>query len=156
YRRRAFERGTRYQLHVAGGPRAVEVLQEAGVVDRALAPLERPPRRVVGRSCCRGAYLRGALLGAGPLTLAPSLHLELRTAARAGASRSAARGRRLAGDAAGAAARDRRAPCALPVPVAARAGPALRAARDEGGGAQAPAATRQARAPIRAPFRTKP
>jgi hypothetical protein len=85
YRRRAFERGTRYQLHVAGGARAVDVLQEAGVVDRALAPLERPPRRVVGRSCCRGAYLRGALLGAGSLTPAPSLHLELRTATRDGA-----------------------------------------------------------------------
>jgi cell division protein WhiA len=85
YRRRAFERGTRYQLHVAGSPRALEVLREAGVVGRTLAPLERPPRRVVGRSCCRAAYLRGALLGAGSLTRAPSLHLELRTATRAGA-----------------------------------------------------------------------
>jgi DNA-binding protein WhiA len=85
YRRPAFERGTRYQLHVRGGPRAVAVLQEAGVVDRAHAPLEHPPPRVVGRSCCRGAYLRGALLGTGSLTRTRSLHLELRTATRAGA-----------------------------------------------------------------------
>ncbi len=28
----------------------------------------RPPKRVVGRSCCRGAYLRGALLGGGSLS----------------------------------------------------------------------------------------
>ena len=61
------------------------MLREAGVVDRSLAPLERPPRRIVGRACCRGAYLRGALLGAGSLTPPPALHLELRTAARAGA-----------------------------------------------------------------------
>ena len=32
------------------------------------APLERPPKRVVGRSCCRTAYLRGALLGGGSLS----------------------------------------------------------------------------------------
>jgi cell division protein WhiA len=50
------------------------------VVDRRHAPLERPPRRVVARSCCRAAYLRGAFLGAGSLSLARSPHLELRTA----------------------------------------------------------------------------
>ena len=42
------------------------------------APLERPPKRVVGRSCCRGAYLRGALLGAGSLSGPRAPHLELR------------------------------------------------------------------------------
>jgi len=68
YRRRAFERETRYQLHVAGGPHAVQVLHEAGVLTTGLAPLERPPKRVVARSCCRSAYLRGALLGAGSLS----------------------------------------------------------------------------------------
>ena len=44
------------------------------------APLERPPKRVVGRSCCRGAYLRGALLGAGSLSGPRAPHLELRAA----------------------------------------------------------------------------
>ena len=44
------------------------MLVEAGVLDARHAPLERPPKRVVGRSCCRGAYLRGALLGGGSLS----------------------------------------------------------------------------------------
>jgi len=85
YRRRAFDRSTRYQLHTDVDADALAVLREAGVLSTSRAPLERPPRRVVGRSCCRGAYLLGALLGAGSLTPAPSLHLELRTATREGA-----------------------------------------------------------------------
>lgn len=80
YHRRAFDRATRYQLHVDGDDAALGVLTEAGVVDRRHAPLERPPRRVVARSCCRAAYLRGAFLGAGSLSLGRSPHLELRTA----------------------------------------------------------------------------
>jgi DNA-binding protein WhiA len=85
YRRRAFERETRYQLHVAGGPHAVQVLHEAGVLTAGLAPLERPPKRVVARSCCRAAYLRGALLGAASLSGPRSPHLELRAATVEGA-----------------------------------------------------------------------
>jgi DNA-binding protein WhiA len=80
YRRRAFDRATRYQLHVEGGVDALAVLVEAGVVDRRHAPLERPPRRVVAKRCCRRAYLRGAFLGGGSLTSRRSAHLELRTA----------------------------------------------------------------------------
>jgi len=78
YRRRAFDTATRYQLHVEGDDDALRVLAAAGVVDRRHAPLDRPPRRVVGRSCCRAAYLRGACLGAGSLTLGRSPHIELR------------------------------------------------------------------------------
>ncbi|HEX2427804.1 MAG TPA: DNA-binding protein WhiA [Gaiellaceae bacterium] len=80
YRRRAFDTATRYQLHVVGDDEALRVLTAAGVVDRRHAPLERPPPRVVARSCCRTAYLRGAFLGAGSLSLGRSPHLELRTA----------------------------------------------------------------------------
>ena len=80
YRRRAFDTATRYQLHVAGEDAALRVLAAAGVVDRRHAPLDRPPRRVVGRSCCRAAYLRGAFLGAGSVSLRRSPHIELRTA----------------------------------------------------------------------------
>src|SRR5262249_7732434 len=43
------------------------------------APLERPPKQVVGRSCCRGAYLRGALLGAASLSGPRAPQLELRS-----------------------------------------------------------------------------
>jgi cell division protein WhiA len=85
YRRRAFDRETRYQLHVVGSGRALQVLHEAGVLTSTLAPLERPPKRVVGRSCCRSAYLRGALLGGGSVSGPRAPHLELRAAGRAGA-----------------------------------------------------------------------
>lgn len=80
YRRRAFDTPTRYQLHVDGTEQALRVLTSAGVVDRRHGPLDRPPQRVVGRSCCRAAYLRGAFLGAGSLSVGRSPHLELRTA----------------------------------------------------------------------------
>ena len=86
YRRRAFERATRYQLHVAGDARALQVLHEAGILGARLAPLAHPPRRVVARSCCRRAYLRGALLGGGSLSGPRALHLEIRTAEAEGAA----------------------------------------------------------------------
>jgi cell division protein WhiA len=86
YRRQAFDRATRYQLHVDVDARAAEILREAGVLSARGAPLERPPKRVVGRSCCRGAYLRGALLGAGSLSGPRNAHLELRAAGVDGAA----------------------------------------------------------------------
>lgn len=85
YRRRSFDRGTRYQLHVTGDDTALAALVEAGVLDSRHAPLERPPKRVIGRVCCRGAYLRGALLGGGSLSGPRSPHLELRTTSLEGA-----------------------------------------------------------------------
>jgi hypothetical protein len=87
YRRRAFGRETRYQLHVEGG---LDLLREAGVVDARLAPRERPPKRLLGRGCCRVAYLRGALLAAGSVSGPPSPHLEVRSENRAGAETLAA------------------------------------------------------------------
>jgi cell division protein WhiA len=86
YRRRAFEGATRYQLHVGGDERALQVLHEAGVLTSRLSPLEYPPRRVVARPCCRAAYLRGALLGGGSLSGPRSPHLEIRSASTDGAS----------------------------------------------------------------------
>jgi cell division protein WhiA len=86
YRRRAFDRATRYQLHVPGRGRSLQVLHEAGILSARLAPLDVPPRRVVARRCCRAAYLRGALLGAGSLSGPRSPHLEIRTSTHAGAS----------------------------------------------------------------------
>jgi DNA-binding protein WhiA len=85
YSRRAFGRETRYQVHVEGEDRALQVLHEAGVLSAALAPLERPPKRVVARPCCAAAYLRGALLGSGSLSAPRSPHLEIRAASRSGA-----------------------------------------------------------------------
>ena len=86
YRRRAFESATRYQLHVDGAERALQVLNEAGVLSSRLTPLEHPPRRVVARACCRAAYVRGALLGGGSLSGPRSPHLELRSSGPAGAT----------------------------------------------------------------------
>jgi DNA-binding protein WhiA len=85
YQRAAFDRATRYQLHVGGTQHAYSTLHRAGVLDAAHRPLERPPRRVVARRCCRGAYLRGALLGAGSLSGPRDPHLEIRTAEVEGA-----------------------------------------------------------------------
>jgi DNA-binding protein WhiA len=85
YHRRAFGQESRYQLHVDGGRRTLDLLGECGVVDARLVPRERPPRRVLGRACCRAAYLRGALLAAGSVSAPPSPHLEVRSESRAGA-----------------------------------------------------------------------
>ena len=85
YSRRAFDRATRYQLHVEVDDRALVVLREAGVLSPSGAPLEHPPKRVVGRSCCRGAYLRGAILGSGSLSGPRDPHLELRATGIEGA-----------------------------------------------------------------------
>jgi DNA-binding protein WhiA len=85
YRRQAFDRATRYQLHLDVDLRALEVLREAGVLSASGAPLEHPPKRVVGRSCCRAAYLRGALLGGGSLSGPRDPHLEVRSSGIGGA-----------------------------------------------------------------------
>ena len=78
YRRHAFEQATRFQIHLEDDARSVQVLNEAGILGAGLAPLERPPARVVGRSCCRSAYLRGAFLAAGSVSGPGDAHLELR------------------------------------------------------------------------------
>ena len=85
YQRHAFDHATRYQLHVEGTPHTYETLHRAGVLDASHRPLERPPQRVVARRCCRGAYLRGALLGAGSLSGPRDPHLEIRSAEIEGA-----------------------------------------------------------------------
>jgi cell division protein WhiA len=85
YSRRAFNKATRYQLHVEGSEEAYATLNRAGVLDRAHRPLARPPQRVVARRCCAAAYLRGALLGSGTLSGPRGPHLEIRTAETEGA-----------------------------------------------------------------------
>jgi DNA-binding protein WhiA len=89
YRQRAFAGATRYQIHVPGGERALAALVESGVLSKVHAPLEAPPKRVVGRACCRRAYLRGALLGGGSVSGPRAPHLEIRSASRAGAELAA-------------------------------------------------------------------
>jgi DNA-binding protein WhiA len=85
YPRRAFDKATRYQLHVEGSEDAYTTLNGAGVLDRSHRPLGRPPQRVVARRCCAAAYLRGALLGSGTLSGPKGAQLEIRTAEAEGA-----------------------------------------------------------------------
>jgi cell division protein WhiA len=85
YHRRAFDQASRYQLHVEVDATARAILGEAGVLSASGGPLERPPKHVVGRSCCRGAYLRGALLGAATLSGPRNAQLELRAGGPDGA-----------------------------------------------------------------------
>jgi DNA-binding protein WhiA len=85
YPRRAFDRATRYQLHVEGSEEAYATLLRAGVLDRSRRPLGSPPQRVVARRSCAGAYLRGALLGSGTLSGPRGPHLEIRTSEEGGA-----------------------------------------------------------------------
>jgi DNA-binding protein WhiA len=78
HRQQAFERARRFQIHVGDDARAVQALNESGVLDERLAPLEAPPARVTARSCCRAAYLRGVLLASGSVSGPRHAHLELR------------------------------------------------------------------------------
>jgi DNA-binding protein WhiA len=78
HRQQAFERARRFQIHVGDDARAVQALNEAGVLDERLAPLEEPPARVTARPCCRAAYLRGVLLAGGSVSGPRNAHLELR------------------------------------------------------------------------------
>jgi cell division protein WhiA len=79
FREHRFQRRNRVLLRIAGGG-SLQLLHEAGVLSTGLAPLERPPGRLLRHSCCRGAYLRGAFVACGSVA-APRrpAHLELRT-----------------------------------------------------------------------------
>jgi len=85
YRPRAFERATRFQIHLDEDARSLQALNEAGILGAGLQPLERPPARVVARACCRAAYLRGAFLAGGSVSGPRVPHLELRATDEAGA-----------------------------------------------------------------------
>lgn len=80
YRQPAFGRSRRFELHLGDDGRTLQTLNEAGILDATLAPRDRPPARLVARSCCRAAYLRGAFLAGGSVIGHPDAHLELRTA----------------------------------------------------------------------------
>jgi cell division protein WhiA len=70
----------RFTIVLGGDPRSLQAMHEVGVLGASLAPLNEPPARVLARSCCRAAYLRGAFLAAGSVS-APRrpAHLEIRT-----------------------------------------------------------------------------
>jgi cell division protein WhiA len=85
YREPRFSRRSVVSLRLSG-ERSLQLLHELGVLSAELLPLERPPRRVVARACCRGAYLRGVFVGAGSVSGPRAAgHLELRAQNRAAA-----------------------------------------------------------------------
>jgi hypothetical protein len=93
FRRRAFEGARRFRIIIEDDARAVQALNEMGVVDSHLAPLDHPPGRVVAKSCCHAAYLRGAFLASGSVSGPRNAHLELRAATVEGAELLAEMGR---------------------------------------------------------------
>jgi cell division protein WhiA len=90
FREHRFERRNRVLLRIAGGG-SLQLLHEAGILSTGLTPLADPPERIVHRTCCRGAYLRGAFVASGSVS-APRrpAHLELRTPEREAAESLAA------------------------------------------------------------------
>ncbi|MGI9659762.1 MAG: DNA-binding protein WhiA [Gaiellaceae bacterium] len=82
---RGLQREGRLQLHVDDSPRALQTLEEAGVIDATLAPRPFPPSRITRRACCRASYLRGVFLSAGSASGPRHAHLELRVASEASA-----------------------------------------------------------------------
>ena len=78
FRERRLHRRNLVRLRLAGD-RSLQLLHEVGVLSSTLAPLRTPPRRVVGKACCRGSFLRGWFVAAGSVSppRRPA-HLELR------------------------------------------------------------------------------
>lgn len=68
----------RYELHLEGGDRLVQFLNEIGVLSDRLSLQEKMPARIVSRPCCRSSFLRGAFIAAGSVSEpgAPA-HLEI-------------------------------------------------------------------------------
>jgi cell division protein WhiA len=79
HREPRFGGSQRVAIVCGADPDTLRALREAGVLTPRNAPMGRPPARVIGRSCCRRAYLRGAFIAAGSVS-APRrpVHLELR------------------------------------------------------------------------------
>lgn len=60
-----FQRRLVYEVHLAGSPAALQALNELGVLTDAFRLESGIPARLLKRRCCRAAFLRGCLIGAG-------------------------------------------------------------------------------------------
>jgi cell division protein WhiA len=69
-----------YEVHVKGTPPALQALNEMGVLSDTFELQPGISRRLIKKSCCRSAFLRGCLIGAGSAN-APQreAHLEIVT-----------------------------------------------------------------------------
>lgn len=75
-----FEHRLVYEVRLHGTPPALQALNEMGLLSDAFRLEPGIPRRLVKKSCCRSAFLRGCLIGAGSAN-APQreAHLEIIT-----------------------------------------------------------------------------
>ncbi len=68
----------RYEIHLEGGARLVQFLNEIGVLSDSMSLQEIIPNRIIKRQCCQASFLRGAFIASGSVSEpgAPA-HLEI-------------------------------------------------------------------------------
>ncbi|MCL6106266.1 MAG: DNA-binding protein WhiA [Actinobacteria bacterium] len=75
---RRLRQGKRYEIYLEGGGHLVQFLNEIGVLSDRMHPAGSIPQRIIKRNCCRGAFLRGALLASGSVSEPGSpAHIEI-------------------------------------------------------------------------------
>lgn len=73
-----FQRRLVYEVHLAGSPATLQALNELGVLTDAFRLESGIPGRLLKRRCCKAAFLRGCLIGAGSVNPPHSeAHLEI-------------------------------------------------------------------------------
>jgi DNA-binding protein WhiA len=69
-----------YEVHIKGSPATIQALNEMGALSDSFKLVEGIPRRLVKKSCCRNAFLRGCLIGSGSANSPQrEAHLEILT-----------------------------------------------------------------------------
>jgi cell division protein WhiA len=75
-----FKRRLIYEVHLQGSPATLQALNELGILSDSFRLEPGIPSRLLRRRCCRSAFLRGVLLGAGSVnTPQRDAHLEILT-----------------------------------------------------------------------------
>lgn len=68
----------RYEIHLEGGARLVQFLNEIGVLANDMSLEPGIPGRIISRPCCRTSFLRGAFIAAGSVSgPGAAAHLEI-------------------------------------------------------------------------------
>jgi len=71
----------RYEIHLEGGARLVQFLNEIGVLSDTMSLEQGIPKRIISRPCCRASFLRGAFIAAGSVSgPGAAAHLEIYSA----------------------------------------------------------------------------
>lgn len=69
-----------YEVHIKGSPATIQALNEMGALSDSFNLVDGIPRRLVKKSCCRNAFLRGCLMGSGSANSPQrEAHLEILT-----------------------------------------------------------------------------